>query len=183
MRHAKSSWRDPGIDDHERQLLGKGRRAVSQMVSQIQGRGLQVDFVLASTAARAVETGNLLIEGLSFKGPLELSRRLYLAEPSVYLEVLAELEDSVGQVLVIGHNPGISELVFRLTGQEVDMPTAALAHIELPIDSYAAIDGTTRGELVAFMRPQREEKAREDAGKERPRETKDKKRKGKPRAS
>jgi phosphohistidine phosphatase len=183
MRHAKSSWRDPGIDDHERPLVGKGRRAVSQMVSQIEGRGLRFDFVLASTAVRAVETGNLLIEGLAFKGPLEVSRRLYLAEPSVYLEVLAELDDSIDHVLVIGHNPGISELVFRLTGQEVDMPTAALAHIELPSDSYAAIDAATKGQLVAFLRPQRDEKVREDAGKERPRELKDKKRRGKLRAS
>jgi len=183
MRHAKSSWRDPGIDDHERTLLGKGRRAVSQMVSTIEGRGLRFDLVLSSTAARAVETANLLIEGLAFKGPLELSRRLYLAEPSVYLEVLGELDDALDHVLVIGHNPGISELVFRLTGQEVDMPTAALAHIELPCDSFAAIDGTTRGELVAFLRPQRDEKVREEGGKERPQDSKDKKRRGKQRAS
>ena len=183
MRHAKSSWRDPGIDDHERALVGKGRRAVDQMVSLLQADGIHFDFVLSSTATRAVETANLLIEGLSFKGPLELSRRLYLAEPSAYLEVLAELEDSVDCALVIGHNPGISELVSRLTGQEVDMPTAALAHIELPIDAYAAIESTGQGRLVAFLRPQRDEKTREEANKDRPRDVKDKKRRAKQRAS
>jgi len=143
---------------------------------------LRFDFVLSSTAVRAVETANLLIEGLSFKGPLELSRRLYLAEPATYLDVLGELEESMDRVLVIGHNPGISELVLRLTGQEVDMPTAALAHIALDVGSYAAIDGTTRGELVAFWRPQREDKARDETAKAM-REPKDKKRRGKQRAS
>jgi len=184
MRHAKSSWRDPGIDDHERSLLGKGKRAVAQVVSLIAQSDIRFDFVLSSTAVRAVETANLLIEGVSFKGPLELTRRLYLAEPSVYLEVLAELDESVDRVLVIGHNPGISELVLRLTGQEVDMPTAALAHVELPVDAFSAIDGTTQGKLVSFFRPQREGSAREeDTSKERVRESKEKKRKGKQRAS
>lgn len=183
MRHAKSSWRDPGIDDHERALLGKGRRAVEQAVAMIQSSGLRFDRVLSSTAVRAVETANLLTVGLSFEGALELNRRLYLAEPATYLEVLAELDETADRVLVIGHNPGISELVQRLTGEEVDMPTAALAHIELPVDSLAAIDGTTRGRLVTFWRPQRDDKLQEDAVKERQREPKDKKRKGKQRAS
>ena len=186
MRHAKSSWRDPGIDDHERPLLGKGKRAVHQMAAMLQAAGIAFDLVLCSTATRAVETANLLTEALAYKGPLELTRRLYLAEPSTYLEVLGELEDSVNRVLVIGHNPGISELVLRLTGQEVDMPTAALAHIELPVESYTALDGnvldgTAEGRLVAFLRPSRDEKARDDAGKDRLREGKDKKRKGKQR--
>lgn len=179
MRHAKSSWRDPGIDDHERPLLGRGRRAVAQMVSLIQEQGIRFDFVLSSTALRAVETANQLIEGLAFKGPLELTRRLYLAEPSVYLDVLAELDDSIDQVLVIGHNPGISELVLRLTGQEMDMPTTALAQIELPVDSYAGIEATTQGRLAAFWRPQRDEKAKDEPDKERARDSKERKRKGK----
>jgi phosphohistidine phosphatase len=183
MRHAKSSWRDPGIDDHERPLLGKGKRAAHQMAALLQAAGIGFDLVLCSTAARAVETANLLTEALSYKGPLELTARLYLAEPSTYLEVLGELEDSVNRVLVIGHNPGISELVLRLTGQEVDMPTAALAHIELPVDSFVALDGAVEGRLVAFLRPQRDEKARDDQGKDRLRDGKDKKRKGKQRTS
>jgi phosphohistidine phosphatase len=183
MRHAKSSWRDPGIDDHDRALLGKGKRAVEQMASLLPAAGVEFDLVLCSTATRAVETANLLTEALSFKGPLELSRRLYLAEPATYLEVLAELPDSADRILVIGHNPGISELVMRLTGQEVDMPTTALAHIELDVDSYAALDTATAGRLVAFLRPQREEKARDDAAKDRGRDGKDKKRKGKQRTS
>jgi len=171
MRHAKSSWHDPAIDDHERALLGKGRRAVEQAVTMIRETELRFDRVLASTAVRAVETANLLTAGLGFDGALELNRRLYLAEPATYLEVLGELEEAADRVLVIGHNPGISELVFKLTGEEVDMPTAAIVHIELPVDSFAAIDGTTHGRLVTFWRPQREDSSKRDG--------KDKKRKGK----
>lgn len=165
MRHAKSSWRDPGIDDHERPLVGRGQRAVSYMVEAFEESELRVSLVLSSTARRAVETANLLIAGLSFEGPLELTRRLYLAEAATYLDVLAELAPGTDDVLVIGHNPGISDLVERLTRQEVDMPTASVAKIELELNDFADIDVKTQGRLVMFSRPPREEKSKEEKGK------------------
>jgi phosphohistidine phosphatase len=148
---------------------------VPLMAEMLEASGLSFQFILSSTAARAVETANLLIQATGFAGPLELTPRLYLAEPSAFVEALADLPVGTGTTVAVGHNPGISELALLLTGQEVDMSTASVAQIELPIAEFSDLDLNTRGQLVAFLRPPRDDK-------ERLRDGKDRKRKGKQRS-
>ncbi len=161
MRHAKSSWRDASLEDHERPLSGRGRRACRQMAKLLSDQEMMPDFILASTAARAVETANLLIENSGFDGSLELMRRLYLAEPSGYLDVLTEVPEGTETVLIIGHNPGISDLASELTGEEVDMPTAAIAKISVEEPELCQVCSSSRGRLLAFFRPPKDEKKKE----------------------
>ena len=80
--------------------------------------------------------------------------RLYAASPADILAVLRTVtKTTAGTVLIVGHNPGLEELVARLTGEQADLPTAALAQIVLPIDRWRDLKGSTRGTLVGLWRP------------------------------
>lgn len=157
MRHAKSSWRDSGLDDHDRPLNGRGRRAAPFMGDVLRARGLVPELILCSTAVRAVETATEVIKASSFDGALEVRRGLYLAESSAYLDAMTELDAGLDRVLVIGHNPGISELLQLLTGEVIDMPTASVAHIELELAELSEATERTPGRLVAFYKAPRDD--------------------------
>lgn len=161
MRHAKSSWRDAQLDDHDRPLSGRGRRAATYMAKLLEAEGLLPEFVLSSTAQRALETANFLVEAGGYEGPVELTRRLYLAEPSGYIDVFSEVPPGTETLLVVGHNPGISELVSELTGEYKEMPTAAVAKISLGVAEFADVTIQHQGTLSQFFRPPKEEKKRE----------------------
>ena len=153
MRHAKSDWGDSSLADHERSLNARGRKAAPRMGLLLREQGLVPELIVTSTARRAVETTNAVVESLGYEGRVEMTRRLYLAEPAAYLDVLGELSPHYGRVLLVGHNPGISELVALLTGVSVDMPTAAVARIELATAGLHTVDTTTRGRLEDLFRP------------------------------
>ncbi len=160
MRHAKSSWDDPGTSDHDRPLNARGERAAPRMGRLLREQGLVPELIISSTAQRAGDTAHAVAAAMSYTGPIELTRRLYLAEPEGYLEVLAERlpEGSPGapsrdrRVLLIGHNPGLAQLVAQLTGVDVEMSTAAIAQVEADVVSgFALTPGS--GSLRAVHRP------------------------------
>jgi phosphohistidine phosphatase len=153
MRHAKSGWDDPSLADHERPLNARGRKSAPRMGELLKQQGLVPDLIITSTARRAVDTAHAVVTSTGYDGRIEVTRRLYLAEPDTYLEVLGELEARYERVLLVGHNPGISELVGRLTGDAVEMPTAAIARIELAVPSLSAVHAGTRGRLVDLFKP------------------------------
>jgi phosphohistidine phosphatase len=158
MRHAKSSWRDGEQDDHERPLNGRGRRAAPFMGDLLAKQGLRPDFIITSTALRALETAKSVALAAGYGGSLEVTRSLYLAEPSVYRQSLLDVPEGRERVLLVGHNPGISEFLFALTGVERDMPTASIAQVALGLSEFSAVTAETRGELVQFWRPREEQK-------------------------
>lgn len=158
MRHAKSSWRDAGLSDHDRPLNGRGKRAASFMGNLLLRENLLPEMVLSSTAVRAVETVRGVVAASNLDGPVEIKRTLYLAEPPAYLDALTEVPQGIGRLLVIGHNPGISELVHVLTGDRVEMPTAAVACIDLDVGEICDVDRLSRGTLRFFHRPPKEDK-------------------------
>lgn len=164
MRHAKSSWRDPETSDHDRELNGRGRRAAPFMGELLLKNRLVPDHIITSTAVRALETAKAVAAATGYEGSLEISRQLYLAEPSAYLRALEDTPAEKQRVLLVGHNPGISELLHLLTGEERDMPTAAIAQVELSLSEFAGISSEVRGELRNFWRP-RDEKKEERKGK------------------
>lgn len=120
--------------------------------------GLLPDLVVTSTALRALETAKAVMASCNYEGSMEITRRLYLADPAAHLEVLSDLPPGKQRVLLIGHNPGISEFLGLLTGDSREMPTASIAWLELPLIEFADVTAQTRGRLVQFFRPSREEK-------------------------
>ena len=153
LRHAKSSWDDAALDDHERPLNKRGRRDAPRMGELVREHGLIPDVVISSDAVRARLTAEAVIEAARYAGAILLDRRLYLAGPADILSLLRTVGEKAETVMIVGHNPGLEELVAQLTGDWQDLPTAALAQIVLPIDRWRDLSLSSRGTLVGHWVP------------------------------
>jgi phosphohistidine phosphatase len=153
LRHAKSSWSDPALDDHERPLNTRGRRDAPRMGELVREYGLIPDVVISSDAVRARLTAEAVVEAARYAGEILLDRRLYMAGPADILSLLRTVGDKAETVMIVGHNPGLEELVAQLTGEQQGLPTAALAQIVLPIDQWRDLKRSTRGTLEGHWGP------------------------------
>ena len=153
LRHAKSSWNDPALDDHERPLNKRGRRDGPRMGELVREHGLIPDVVISSDAVRARLTAEAVVEAAGYAGEILRDPHLYMASPADILSRLRTVEENAETVMIVGHNPGLEELVAQLTGEWQDLPTAALAQIVLPIDEWRDLEPSTRGTLVGHWRP------------------------------
>lgn len=147
MRHAKSSWKDQELPDHDRPLKKKGRKDISNMAKILKKKSLVPDLVLSSTAVRSKETANLMIEKLNYKGKLELIEELYMAEPETYIKYASQVSDKVEVLLIIGHNPGLEGLVMTLGDKISSLPTGSIAKLYLFIDKWSELTPETDGEI------------------------------------
>ncbi|MBV9929521.1 MAG: histidine phosphatase family protein [Alphaproteobacteria bacterium] len=158
LRHAKSGWDDPVTRDFDRPLNRRGRRAAATIGREMRRLALGFDTVIASPARRVVET---LEEVEQAFGTLAIhyDERLYLAAPETLLEVARATDDGVGRLLLAGHNPGLEELVLRLSAPgalraeaEIKYPTATLAEMRFDVPSWRQLrDGGAT--LARFIRP------------------------------
>lgn len=163
LRHAKSSWDDPGLSDHARPLNARGRRAAAAVAGAMRDLGLQPDLVLVSSARRTLQTLDALrpFEDNALVEPMDA---LYLASASQLLDAVRKTPETVRSLLLIGHNPGLHELALTLIGEAPagrkgspaerlaeGYPTAALAEFTLGGPWRAAAEGG--GRLVRFLSP------------------------------
>jgi phosphohistidine phosphatase len=153
LRHAKSSWKDEALDDHDRPLNKRGARDAPRMGELIREQGLVPDTILSSTARRARDTALAVAAAAGFPDDVRFTRQLYAAGPRAYLAALRELPAACGHAMVVGHNPGLEELLALLVGDSHTLPTAALAVVELPIASWSHLDPPPGGSLRALWRP------------------------------
>ncbi len=161
LRHAKSSWSDPALDDRERPLNARGRRDAPRVGALVREHRLTPDLIISSDALRARLTAEAVAEHARYDGEILLEPCLYLASAAGIVTMLRKVRDAKAEtIMIVGHNPGLEELVARLTGEEDDMPTAALAQIVLPIGHWRDLTLSTRGTLVAVWRPSRTGRSR-----------------------
>lgn len=153
LRHAKSDWSHPGLSDRERPLNKRGLHDAPRMGRLLVEQNLVPHVILSSDAVRARQTCEALVSSSGFRGELRYSGRLYLAEPETYLDALSEVAKCVPCVLLVGHNPGISNLVALLTGNTCEMPTAALCQLRLAVDAFEEVKATSSAEIAGFWRP------------------------------
>lgn len=161
LRHAKSGWDDSGLRDFDRPLNAKGARAAALVGEQMRALGLAFDHVVASPAARVIETVEHLGRGYGRRIEPEWDRRLYLASTPMLLDLIHALPPHAEHALMIGHNPGLAELVLLLAADEpeaalrrevaIKYPTASLAELHLVGDWAALLPGEAR--LMRFIRP------------------------------
>ncbi len=134
LRHAKSSWDDPALPDHDRPLAPRGRKAAARMAAHLGGSDVRPALVLCSSARRARETVERMRSGLS-GASIEIESGLYEADARSLLERLRTVPPDVGSVMLVGHNPGLQELASALAGAgdrgrlDEKFPTAALASL------------------------------------------------------
>jgi phosphohistidine phosphatase len=152
LRHAKSSWADASLADFDRPLNERGLRAAPLVGRLMRKRKLGPDVIICSPAERARQTAALVIEAAKFSAPLRFDERIYEATPARLVEVVSQAEEGAGEVLLVGHNPGLEGLLELLTGEPRSMPTAALARVALGIEKWGRLrEGAGRVEL--FVRP------------------------------
>ncbi|MEH6758033.1 MAG: histidine phosphatase family protein [Parasphingorhabdus sp.] len=162
LRHAKSSWDDPVTRDFDRPLNEKGKRAATTIGKFIKRNGLAFDQILASPAVRVIETLEQVepASGLSFE-PI-WDRKIYLASSVTLMDVLRSAGAEAEHILMVGHNPGLEDLIFDLVPNdgsseargsvEIKYPTAALAELSLDIENWTDIKDDC-GKLNRFTRP------------------------------
>lgn len=114
LRHVKSSWDDPRLDDHERPLAPRGQRALEGLSSHMKTSGIAPDLVLCSSSRRTRET----LAGIAVGGEHLIETALYSASCDEVLSRLRELPDEVSTAMLIGHNPAAQVLVLRLTNHD-----------------------------------------------------------------
>jgi phosphohistidine phosphatase len=153
LRHAKSSWDDPSLADFDRPLNERGVRATGLVARFMEDNGLRPDYVVSSPAARAKTTALYVAGAGGIDRPVRHDARVYEARPLDLLKVVSEADESAGELMLVGHNPGLEGLVERLTGERERLPTAALVRIELRIDAWPQIaDGCGRLDWVVTPR-------------------------------
>jgi phosphohistidine phosphatase len=153
MRHAKSSWKNQKLADHERPLNKRGKKDAPLMGQMLKERHLVPQQIISSTAIRARQTTETVVEHSHYKGEVLYLDRLYLAEADEYIKVLREVPDSLDRVMLVGHNPGLETLLQVLTGEIQSLPTAVIAQINLPIDHWVDISNEVTGEIAQIWLP------------------------------
>jgi phosphohistidine phosphatase len=152
MRHGKSSWSDPSLEDFDRPLKKRGIRAAGLVGAELRNRGMAPDLIWSSAARRALDTARLTAKAVGYAGEIRSDERLYFSGVEEQIGIIEELDDRYGVVMVFGHNPDMEALVAELTGEHVQMPTAALAQIEFAIDSWKDLR-QLQGTLVSTILP------------------------------
>jgi phosphohistidine phosphatase len=127
LRHAKSAWDDPSLDDHERPLAPRGRKAARLLARHFRELDADPELVLCSAAQRTRETLDMVLHGFGKTPIIATERRLYLAGPESMLDRLRDIEAGVKRVMIIGHNPGLHELAVILAQKGPARLTSALA--------------------------------------------------------
>ena len=141
LRHAKSSWDDPGLSDHSRPLNARGRAAAAAMRQTMIGLALSPDVVLVSSARRTLQTLEAF-EPWEETPIIEPMDALYLASSPQLLKVLNGVAETARSVMLIGHNPGLHELAVQLTGSARD-----------PSDARRLAEGFPTGAMAEFVVP------------------------------
>lgn len=149
LRHAKAEDAAGG-GDHARVLRGRGRKAAKLIGRTLARLDEAPDLVLSSSAARARETAELLVEAGGFATELELRREIYDASAETLLAQVGTIEGEARRVLLVGHQPGLSLLIAALTGAEPEFPTAALARVDLALTRWNELAPGT-GRLVWLL--------------------------------
>ena len=156
LRHAKSSWDDPSLPDHERPLAPRGQRDAKRLAAHLPRLGCLPELILCSTAARTQETLELA-RLASAASTVLIEDGLYAATTDELLARLRDVPETVGSVMVIGHNPGLQQLASTLASEgnglaelQAKFPTAALATLEVERswDQLAPGDATLAGYVV-----------------------------------
>jgi len=163
LRHAKSSWDDAVARDFDRPLNEKGRKAARAMGSRAKAMGLKADRLIASPAARVTQTLDSFFEGLGRVIEPVWDQRIYLASSSTLLDVIHETAASVDHLMLVGHNPGLEDLILDLVADdgtsplrdivEAKFPTACLAQMSWPGDGWETLLPGAGARLDTLTRP------------------------------
>ena len=156
LRHAKSSWGDSSLADHERPLNRRGERDAPVMGQRINEAGIRPSLIVSSPAIRAWTTAKIVAEAISY--PREFLQRendIYMSSLSRLIKIVGKQDDGFNNLMLVGHNPGLTEfanyLIPNLTG---NLPTCGVVSVSLDIDDWN-LKGNPPAELLIYDYPKR----------------------------
>jgi len=153
IRHAKSNWQDPETSDFERDLTAKGIKDINTIGSYLKLRGILPDLVIASCSLRTQETADRLSDRLTFEGPRYYLKEMYLTPPETLKEILMMQEKQFDSILLVGHNPQVTEVANMLTEEHISkIPTVGVVAINFNIEEWNELD-EVQGEIDFFIYP------------------------------
>lgn len=158
LRHAKSSWNDEDLSDHDRPLNKRGRQDAPMMARRLMEQSVDPDLVLCSTALRARETLSLFTDICAMaEHQIHYVDGLYLASVGKLASLIAGSSRQASHLLLVGHNPGLEDLLMQVTSRnDLTMPTCAMAQLRLASDGFNL---AASPELLWFDYPKRAESA------------------------
>lgn len=146
LRHARTESARDGQEDWHRELEPRGQRDAPEMARRLRDRGLTPKLIIASPAVRAIATATLVARELGLpKDKIVEDERLYLASPNAMLQVIKERGGSASPLMIVGHNPGISELADKLSAERSldNMPTCGAYTLEFDLRDWSEIETAT----------------------------------------
>lgn len=153
MRHAKSSWDEAGLPDHDRPLAARGQQDAPRMGRWLAAQTSRPDKIISSTAIRACHTAELMAQACGYTGEILYTPDLYHATPATYRRVAQAWGGDAPCLMLIGHNPGLEMLATQLSGQQLVLPTAAVVYLTLSLTQWEDWAGAAAAQLVALWRP------------------------------
>jgi phosphohistidine phosphatase len=152
LRHAKSSWKDETLPDFERPLNRRGKRAAETMGRYFKTSAIVPELILCSPAERARETLNLVLKASRWTTEVRYDQRIYDATAQRLVEVVSQIDNDRKVAMLVGHNPGLEDLLLLLTGNTEVMPAGAIAKLLLKTTKWTtAIE--KRATLDWLVRP------------------------------
>ena len=158
VRHAKSSWNNANMSDHDRPLNDRGKRDAPEMGRRLFQRNPQPTIIICSSAVRAETTATILAETIDYPiADLNIDERLYGAEANDVISIIGEIDNSIDCAMLVGHNPTFTHLINALSGSQMEeIPTCSMAVLKFPTNTWSEID-QTQGELLDFDYPKKDE--------------------------
>lgn len=144
LRHAKAERPEAYSSDFERPLTERGHKDAERMAAMLERLEPAIDLIVSSPAARAAQTASHVANRLHLKQPVSWNEAIYLATPNALIEILRETAEEFEHVVLVGHNPTLTELTTGLCGgtpddSSMDLPTAGLAHLSLAISRWSLL--------------------------------------------
>jgi phosphohistidine phosphatase len=153
LRHAKSSWSNDSLADFDRPLNDRGQRDAPRMGRLLAQLDVIPDLIISSAANRAAATAERVAQAAGYEGEIRRTEELYLADPDDYLAVAQSVEDKITSLMLVGHNPGLEELVGLLSGHDEHLPTAALAAFRVDVNRWRDLAAGSNCQLIGVWRP------------------------------
>ncbi len=140
FRHAKSDWQDPRARDFDRPLNARGREGAAVMGRHVRDHGVRWDRMISSPAIRCAETIEIACQAAGRPVAVQWDRRIYLASSATLLDLLRAQDDSGKAVLMVGHNPGLEDLIFDLVPDDGTSPLRDVVEVKFPTASFAVLE-------------------------------------------
>lgn len=151
IRHAQAEINEEGVSDFERPLTKSGEQEAVKMAQLLKETGITPQVFVCSTALRALTTANMFTNALHLATP-ETAIEIYEANAPALLKIVTQLNNTNAVAALVGHNPGISNLLYYLTGKITTMPTCAFAIVELAAENWNEVSGGT-GKIMQYSFP------------------------------